>query len=121
MKHLVMVLLCLYCVVNDNYYSLSLNEICRDRSYFVKLNIKNFSPKQFEYTLLYSRPNHSNSMHLMHLKLFSRLIWNHIVTILSFAINILMLVTWQAKASMGSTSVKVLMQNTTAIPEIVKE
>ncbi|XP_078335085.1 inositol 1,4,5-trisphosphate-gated calcium channel ITPR2-like [Crassostrea virginica] len=49
------------------------------------------------------------------------LIWNHIVTILSFAINILMLVTWQAKASMGSTSVKVLMQNTTAIPEIVKD
>lgn len=49
------------------------------------------------------------------------LIWNHIVTILSFAINILMLVTWQAKASLASSSVKELMHNTTAIPDIVRD
>jgi hypothetical protein len=50
-----------------------------------------------------------------------RLIWNHIVTILSFTINILMLVTWQAKASLASPIVKVLMQNTTEVPDVVRE
>ncbi|XP_021341779.1 inositol 1,4,5-trisphosphate receptor type 2-like [Mizuhopecten yessoensis] len=41
------------------------------------------------------------------------LIWNHLVTIVSFAINILMLVTWQAKASLATPGI---MDNTTAIP-----
>ena len=42
-----------------------------------------------------------------------RLVWNHLVTVISFAINILMLVTWQAKGSMGVTPTS---KNTTALP-----
>ena len=49
---------------------------------------------------------------------FYRLIWNHLVTILSFAINILMLLTWTAKASLATPGI---MDNTTDIPESVKE
>ena len=36
----------------------------------------------------------------MYLFRHSRLLWNHLVTFLSFAINILMLITWNAKASL---------------------
>ncbi|XP_055955374.1 inositol 1,4,5-trisphosphate receptor type 1 [Patella vulgata] len=41
------------------------------------------------------------------------LLWNHAVTILSFAINTLMLVTWKAKASLETPGI---MDNTTGIP-----
>ncbi|XP_076470932.1 inositol 1,4,5-trisphosphate-gated calcium channel ITPR2-like isoform X2 [Babylonia areolata] len=44
------------------------------------------------------------------------LIWNHLVTILSFAINILMLVTWRAKGSLETPGI---MNNQTAIPDII--
>jgi hypothetical protein len=47
-----------------------------------------------------------------------RLGWNHLVTILSFAINILMLVTWNAKGSLDTPG---LFNNTTAIPDSVNE
>ncbi|GFR59759.1 inositol 1,4,5-trisphosphate receptor type 1 [Elysia marginata] len=45
------------------------------------------------------------------------LAWNHMVTILSFAINILMLVTWQAKASLETPDI---MTNQTDIPADLK-
>ncbi|CAG2222632.1 unnamed protein product [Mytilus edulis] len=42
------------------------------------------------------------------------LVWNHLVTAISFVINILMLVTWQAKASLGVPAQ--IKDNTTATP-----
>lgn len=71
--------------------------------------------------LLKKANNYETNLKKIKVHLIFRLIWNHIVTILSFAINILMLVTWQAKASLASPSVKDLMHNTTAIPDIVRE
>ncbi|PVD20342.1 hypothetical protein C0Q70_18496 [Pomacea canaliculata] len=41
------------------------------------------------------------------------LLWNHLVTVLSFAINIFMLVTWEAKASLSTPGI---ILNTTGIP-----
>lgn len=79
---------------------------------FESVTLKYFFKKQTTTKLILKK----NKVHLIF-----RLIWNHIVTILSFAINILMLVTWQAKASLASPSVKDLMHNTTAIPDIVRE
>ena len=49
---------------------------------------------------------------------FFRLVWNHMVTVLSFAINILMLLTWNAKASLATPGIMV---NTTDIPAAVEE
>ncbi|KAK3086885.1 hypothetical protein FSP39_024881 [Pinctada imbricata] len=46
------------------------------------------------------------------------LVWNHFVTILSFAINILMLVTWQAQASLVD---KELFGNSTTIPAQIQD
>uniref|UniRef100_A0A2C9K6X8 Ysc84 actin-binding domain-containing protein n=1 Tax=Biomphalaria glabrata TaxID=6526 RepID=A0A2C9K6X8_BIOGL len=47
----------------------------------------------------------------------SVLVWNHLVTIISFAINILMLVTWEAKGSLETPDIMV---NTTGIPPILR-
>ncbi|KAL4233979.1 hypothetical protein ACF0H5_005634 [Mactra antiquata] len=47
------------------------------------------------------------------------LLWNHSVTILSFAINILMLLTWNAKASLATPGI--MTKNTTAIPPEIKD
>ncbi|XP_055891550.1 inositol 1,4,5-trisphosphate receptor type 1-like isoform X4 [Biomphalaria glabrata] len=46
------------------------------------------------------------------------LVWNHLVTIISFAINILMLVTWEAKGSLETPDIMV---NTTGIPPILRD
>ncbi|XP_060552412.1 inositol 1,4,5-trisphosphate receptor type 2-like [Ruditapes philippinarum] len=46
------------------------------------------------------------------------LVWNNSVTILSFAINILMLMTWNAKASLNTSGIY---KNSTAIPLEVKD
>ncbi|WAR13356.1 ITPR1-like protein, partial [Mya arenaria] len=46
------------------------------------------------------------------------LIWNHMVTLLSFAINILMLWTWNAKMSLSSPGIY---KNTTVIPDDIRD
>ncbi|CAG5128028.1 unnamed protein product, partial [Candidula unifasciata] len=45
------------------------------------------------------------------------LVWNHLVTILSFAINILMLVTWKAKGSLETPGI---MTNMTVVPPVLR-
>ncbi|KAH9498188.1 hypothetical protein Btru_007916 [Bulinus truncatus] len=46
------------------------------------------------------------------------LVWNHCVTIISFAINILMLVTWEAKGSLETPGI---MDNVTGIPPLLRD
>ncbi|KAL4233980.1 hypothetical protein ACF0H5_005635 [Mactra antiquata] len=46
------------------------------------------------------------------------LVWNHLVTVLSFAINILMLMTWNAKGSLSSVTFSA---NSTEIPPSVRD
>ncbi|BFZ19742.1 hypothetical protein BsWGS_22781 [Bradybaena similaris] len=46
------------------------------------------------------------------------LVWNHLITVLSFAINILMLVTWRAKASLETPGI---MKNVTGIPPLLRD
>lgn len=51
---------------------------------------------------------------------FLRLVWNHLVTVISFAINILMLVTWQAKASLGDPVLQINKSSDSVPPEVDK-